>query len=415
MLLMAAPFVSCGGSSDDNTKDVSLVPVKVSRDKWSLVNDKGEIFFEDEFESMPSLVYNGYFSVWENNGYSFYKVKGDKMNLVGDLEELASVGMFSEGLVPATQRGERIAVYDGDGKMKFELEPVDGAEIIQCGQCFSDGMLAILTQDRKIGYVDTKGKVVIEPAYDGATAFDNGLAIAMTMDYSDYSAEYTVIDKKGKKVFRLKDGQYPLIKNGASIFNNGYMIVVDDDRYVLYNRKGEMTKFPARIAGIENTDGKYIIFWNEDGKRGVADMEGEVVLKPKYQAVYFTGDGNFLAQKDDKEWAVFNTKGEEKTTYDYSEMWPFGHFGFFTYDGKRYSLVGTDDKAKGKDDFYEIDLTAFSHSGTVHTDYQSFAYGDTYDEEVVAVEEVEPDSDEAWAVEEVEPWEYAAEEEEYAY
>ena len=78
---------SCSKSFDDNLSNVDLIPVKISeKGKWSFINSMGEIIYEDEFKNEPSVAYNGFFSVEEEDGYSVYKVGPKSPEIIKNLE-----------------------------------------------------------------------------------------------------------------------------------------------------------------------------------------------------------------------------------------------------------------------------------------------------------------------------------------
>lgn len=368
MLLMALPFISCNRSGGDSRIDkVSMVPVKVSKDKWSFVNEKGEIVFEDEFEYEPSVVYNGFFSAYDGKGTTLYKVSGNKFEPVGDLDRVEYVGFVEDGLVPATPADHRIGVYDTEGTLKFELTPVGGVEIKRCAPGYSDGLLVVITEEFKVGFMDTEGKMALKPIYDGASYFNDGLAVVSQRD-DEGKEKIFVINKNGETQFKLKEGMEPKLVDGRA-FVNGYMIVKDEDRDVLYDKKGEVVKFSTKVKRIKETDGKYVIFSNDDNEYGVVDMKGEIIIKAKYKDMDFANNGNFLAQADKDEWRELDKNGDEKMRFDYKEVVPYGKFGYFAYDGKRYSLVDAEAKTKGKEDFKEIGPFEFSRRSAILSDY----------------------------------------------
>ena len=67
---------------------------------------------------------------------------------------------------------------------------------------FHEDLICIVI-DGKYGYVDKTGKTVIEPKYDYAYSFYNGLAAVVVKD-SDGVLKYGFIDKSGKYVVEPK-------------------------------------------------------------------------------------------------------------------------------------------------------------------------------------------------------------------
>lgn len=370
-ILCAAPFFySCNGSGDNDIDKVDLIPVKLTKDgNWSMINDKGEVVYDGEFKNAPTLAYNGYFSVEEGEGYTLYKADSEKPEAVKDLEGVKSIGYMEEGLIPVVFKNSRITLVNGKGEKKFTLDPVKGVEIIQCQTAFKEGLLLVKTDDNKYGYINTSGKTAIEPIYDKAYDFSEGLAVVgkESKDSTDYKINYEVINKKGETIFKIKEG-YEL---NSYIYKNGYLRAENEDRHILYDKKGEIIKLPAKIYEIGDMNGKYIIFRNDDYEYGVADIKGEILIRPKYERLIFNGDESFFAWKkgDEKEIYRLNAKGEEEgKSLDFDVIVKFGKFGYLAKDGKTWQLLDKEYKQKGKEDFYDL-YTDISYSSVISSDY----------------------------------------------
>lgn len=366
--VMALAFASC--DQKDLASKVSYVPVKVSQNKWSFVSRDGDLVCMDEFENCPTLVYNGFFSYENEDGYALYKIDNAKKEVVGHLSRLSSVGYMEDGKVPATIRSHRIGVFDTSGENLFEIQPINGKEIVKCNAGFSDGMLMIFDEDGKIGYIDESGKAVIQPIYDKGASFSDGLALVAKYSEDDYDTSYIVIDKSGKTVFKLKADQRPSDYSATpGCFDHGYLIVYDGERDVLYDKDGEFIKFPSGIKRIVKTNGNFIVFKNEDGDYGMANMDGEIIIPASYRAVDFLNSNTFYA-RDNEATFLFNRKGDVTSTLNYKYSIPFGRFGFFVSErDDRYSLINEKGKAKGKEDFYRVNVEKLSYSKYVETDY----------------------------------------------
>lgn len=362
----SSAIVSCNKAAEA-ISNVDLVPVKTSKEKWSMLDKDGKILFEDEFKDMPSLVYNGVFSVEKNDKYTVYKYDGGKYSELGELEGLYSVGYMEDGLIPASMPKERICVYDASGKKKFEVGPIGGKEVTSTAPGYSDGMLRFTTEESKVGYLDKAGKVAIKASYDDAADFSEGLALVKIDDEAKEKPAFSVIDKKGETVFKLKEGHMPI----SEAFSSGYIIVWDSDRPVLYDTKGEIKTFPSKVANITQTDGKYVIFRNEDNEMGVVDMEGEIIVRPKYDYLFFNGSdsSNGFIAWDEKESLFINTKGEQERKIDFARMRAYGDFGYFGEDGSRISQINGEGKPICKSDFYNINLDSRSGSYSVRSDF----------------------------------------------
>lgn len=106
-----------------------------------------------------------------------------------------------------------------------------------CGD-FHDGM-AWVQQGFKIGFINTKGEMVIAPQFDSVGNFNEGIALAkikMTYDQNLLKMSGGVIeyiDKEGNIVAP------PIYSDGTS-FNDGFAFVKFNDHYGFINSNGEV-------------------------------------------------------------------------------------------------------------------------------------------------------------------------------
>lgn len=103
-------------------------------------------------------------------------------------------GSFSDGLAP-------VQTLDGYGFInkqgKFVVQP-KFPSVYGTTPYFSEGLSRLILKDKKIGFIDKKGKVVIKTEYEYAKEFENGLAqvCEKVIDTCGY------IDKKGKVIWK---------------------------------------------------------------------------------------------------------------------------------------------------------------------------------------------------------------------
>lgn len=371
LLAFALPMIlsSCMNSGD-KLENVDLIPVKISKDgHWSMVDSKGEIVYDGEFKNTPSMAYNGLFSVEEEKGISVYSIGDKNPKLLGCLEGLKAAGYLEDGLMPVVPKDSRITLVNKAGEKKFELAPIKGVEIASCSNGFSEGLLLFKTADDKFGYYSTSGEVAIAPQYDIALDFSEGLAI-VGKKQKDKEFEYSisVIDKKGKVQFKLKDD----FDVHTTQFSDGYILAERDDRLYLFNKKGEEKKLPAKFESVAAYNKKYIIFESDD-EYGIADINGEIIVRAKYSGLAFDTDDTFFAKKnsDDKEIIRLNSKGEEiGDKIDYEYIANLKKFGYFARDGKTTLMLDDNLKPKCKEEFYDMSL-GMSASGLIESDYFS--------------------------------------------
>jgi hypothetical protein len=140
---------------------------------------------------------------------------------------------------------------------------------------YGDGLLSFQRKwDRKIGYIDEQGTIIIEAQFSDAQPFMNGRAIVNVS--ADAKNHYGLINRKG--LFLIKPNYNNLFDLGEERFALGKAIdpekpyvsskfaVADKDGHVLtgfiYNR---ITKFKDGIASATNDDSTFMI--DKSGKR----------------------------------------------------------------------------------------------------------------------------------------------------
>lgn len=164
---------------------------------------------------------------------------------------------------------------------------------------------------KKYGYVDNKGKWVIEPKYESASGFDSetGLALVNTSKKDD-SAGF--INKKGELVLE------GYVKYGTKSFHNKYAVVNTGEKVNTYSTMMLIDKDGNTIIPSK----KYEIMTDvsDDGIIGVAET---TVSGMKYMKL----DGTVILEREDNDkhdnsadrGSVFNAKGyahSEKFWYD---------------------------------------------------------------------------------------------------
>lgn len=201
------------------------------------------------------------------------------------------------------------------------------------------GELYPILQDKKWGYMDNSGKVVIEPKFMKATRFFDDLALV-----ADETGKIGYIDRQGKVAIELKF-------EGASPFTEGYATAYQGGKAGVINKKGEFVlspkyvrvgKFSGGLAPavvlrgrgeIQVEDGGYIdakgnfvippqfdpglTSFNEDlaGVRRVGqlwsfiDRNGKTVIAPKWNALGQFAEGLAGAMDEKSKWGFIDKTG----------------------------------------------------------------------------------------------------------
>lgn len=371
LLALAATTTLSGcfsSTKSNNILDMSeLIPARESsKDDWGFYSPDGEFYLADEYESRPSSVINGYFSVEEGkSGYTLYKF--DKKKPTAVLEELKAVGFVSDGLVPIVRKGERITVVNTSGETQFTLDPVNGKEITWAAPGFAEGRLLIHDENGNYGYVATDGSCVIKPKYNAANEFAEGLAVVSERD-EDNNMRYSVINDAGDIVFKIKQKAY------SDTFKDGMLIVQDDnDRLIFLDNSGnQVLKCPSKCKKISEYNKEFIIYRTDDYKYGVINFEGENIIRAKYDGIALYGDNRFICNTkdgDDREIVVLDEAAEELFDIDdYTLVSWAGRYGLIGSDKNGFEFLDDEGKPLKNAQFEEVG-PSLNASYAIYSDY----------------------------------------------
>lgn len=238
-------------------------------------------------------------SVSEKKAADTAEVENDKKEekcVVPDVEGYDKVGCLRDGLAGVIKQSNdeydktnRVGYIDKDGQLiiPFEFDAIvagEGGESLEFND-FSEGLAAVSKND-KYGFIDTKGKVVIEPKYDWASSFSNGLAIVSVEGLCG------AIDTQGKTVI-------PFEYQALADFHDGFATAARppkdlenyESKYGLINKQNEVV-IPFMYESMGNLS-ESLIAVKKDGKWGYVDTKNKAIIPItlKYEMVNDFSDG----------------------------------------------------------------------------------------------------------------------------
>ena len=373
-------LASCSSNSENK---ITHLPYQVEKDgRWGLIDWEGNPLIEEEFKHQPSVVIDGMFCVKNSDDkYEIYTAE-KKPKQIG--EEYLYVGQFSNGLAPVVEKDSRINYINKEGKSIFELTKYKDAPIVKAEPFYNgialvetasgkggaintkgefvvppiyksiyyagDNILCIQNDKDKVGYIDYKGKTLIEPKYSYGYRFDKkGYAIVGLDNKS------ILIDKTGKEIIKLKEGMEFI---GECIDESLIPYCLDNESYGYLNLKGEKEiKLSSNIKSPTSFFNGYAIFKNSDGDYGTIDTKGEVVIRAKYDALRMLEGFDFLLFEEEDEWGLLSYTGDVIKRASYKEIIPFDKGNQYTYakDGKEWILIDQKGEDTKKVDVETID------------------------------------------------------------
>lgn len=186
---------------------------------------------------------------------------------------------------------------------------------------FSEGLAAVKLSE-KWGYINTKKELIIKPLFDIADAFSDGVAVAGFIN-KDNSEKWGYINKNGNFIIKPQFSHY------YYKFNDNLVPISKDDYFcALINKKGELAINPSELGysnSLDNfcenySEGLLPVSYDENKEWGYIDKTGKLVLKIKtdWQVEKFGDIFNPVNQFHEGlakvfingKWGYINKKGE---------------------------------------------------------------------------------------------------------
>lgn len=346
--------------SKDESRGVEYVPYQETDDgQWSMISPSGEVLFSEEFKNAPTVAKEGRFMVKNETGlWEIYSAQAKPQKIGG---EYAYASCFENGKALVSERNDYIKIIDLDGKELKKLDKI-GNKVVDAISAFSEGYAVYQTGDF-YGVIDDSGNEVIKPDYLILYSCSDGKFIGINKKYEkEYDKKegkkklaYDVLDTKGKKLFEISTDKYTNI--GTRFIDGLLTVAVEKDGkecWGLINDKNEVVIKPAdKIKGISDIKGKRFVYNNGEGY-GVMNLEGENIVRAKYDFLYFDVSNRLVAITE-KTKNSFNYEckfiddadnqiGEDK----YVSINPFAHFdgkhSFVKVSDRIWSIVDKDGK-----------------------------------------------------------------------
>lgn len=254
-------------------------------------------------------------------------------------------------LYPA-QKGDKWGYIDKKGR--FVIEPqFDSIDV------FSEGFAAVAV-DGKIGFIDKTGNMVIAPQFDGLNGgFCDGLACV------SHDGQWNYIDKKGNKAFSSQyEESYSFSEGLAIIKENGLYGFLDKTGCIAIPPKyNQVRQFSESMAPVE-LDGKwgfvnkkgemliptifdYASGFSEglaaveiEGKWGYIDKHGEFIISPCFGWACPFSDGLAPIADFEYRWGVIDKTGEYRFYPQFSYVFPFNEgVALVMEEGNRFEYM----------------------------------------------------------------------------
>jgi WG repeat protein len=143
----------------------------------------------------------------------------------------------------------------------------------------SSGLFVVIVDDKR-GYIDRNGRIVIQPQFEGASDFSEGLAVISTSK-NGYKEGY--INETGSIVIRPEFDRATDFSEGLAAVGFGEFQLhgVGDHLWGFIDKSGSLVISPQFHDAAAFSEGLCVV-GNREGKKGYIDEKGRLVTPYKY-------------------------------------------------------------------------------------------------------------------------------------
>lgn len=208
----------------------------------------------------------------------------------------------NEGFSTKEMPDGRFALLQNNRVVKvFDKYLSDGTYIKSIGE-FSDGLISFETDERRYGFLDTFGNIVINAKFIWVDKFINGKCIIKKHIDNDIEDDYyTYIDKSGNEPLKRPQRTVnPQDDNSAIDFSYLFNNLTKNELAVINHEKGYELVYFDSVGNIlfslpdvdyisEFRDGVATFRTGSPDRFGLVDRAGKVLIDPIYDYLYYKG------------------------------------------------------------------------------------------------------------------------------
>lgn len=280
LALTSAFITSCskdddeGGSTPFTDRTELWAAASTDGKTWGYINRNGEMVIPAQYDAAENFSC-GYGVVKINSKQYFIDANGNIKTTSSEVDDIPGDG-FWNNYARVKKSGSYGLV---DRNLNLVVQPI----YYRLYNAGDNGLLAYkLSSSAKYGYLNTKGETVIQPAYDDAQEFVDGVAVVYV------NGKYGAINSSGQYVIN------PTYDGLVSAFSNR----------IMFQKKDESSSFYSY---------------------GLLDLSGKVVVQPIYKSIDEDEykSGLFCARNSQDKYGYIDANGNTKIDFKYSSATSF--------------------------------------------------------------------------------------------
>ena len=196
-----------------------------------------------------------------------------------------------------TRKKKYYQLYNSQGKLlktKFPIFNEAGEEILSDPEVH-EGFIALMNSDQKWGVIDTNGNVVVPFEYDREPYWKKGV--------------FVVHNESGVgAILEMGEVIVPNKYDDIDVFSSTFFAVLSDG-YWSFFRNGK--KSLVNHSEIGKVKGGFFLVKSAEGKYGLCNQNGEILLSIEFDQIYTCSDDQFLRLKKSDRWGLYSTADSE--------------------------------------------------------------------------------------------------------
>lgn len=290
----ASKYQSVGNFSE------GLAAVESKEGYKGFINKSGDMVIKTQFrevgkfsDGLATVKIHEKMSILQPDDKWGYIDKTGRIVIETDYDQLYD---FSEGIAVA-RKGNELFLIDKTGRAILSLN-MDEIQLEYSGnQKFSEGLIvACDAKTKKCGFMDKTGKFIIEPKFNDASSFSEGLAKVSII--KNHKEMLGFINRNGDYVIPPKfDIDDDFLRNttdfseGLASLMDGPPTMTKDSNFMYIDKTGEIVLRTDFFRADSFNEGLAVVYDADNNKYGFIDKSGKIVIPVQYDYAYEFSEG----------------------------------------------------------------------------------------------------------------------------